>query len=282
LGSTEIFEVICGELAGLARVHDYGLLWGGSTFPQAHGDTSVEEAEELCEQFIQRKVAGVFFAPFEHTASKEELNHRLAERLRQAGIAVVLLDRDLGVFPNRSEFDLIGIDNFTAGYLVADHLIKLGCRTLSFLTVPLSAPTVAMRISGAREALLDHGLAVPAGFVVDGEPEQAETVHVLTAGRKADAVICQNDRAAALLLRTLAREGVRVPQEVRVVGFDDVKYTTLLPVPLTTVHQPCREIAVTAFRAMLDRIADPALPARGFTLSPRLVVRESCGAYLRA
>jgi LacI family transcriptional regulator len=67
-----------------------------------------------------------------------------------------------------------------------------------------------------------------------------------------------------------------------VVGFDDVRYATLFSVPLTTMHQPCREIAATAFRAMLDRIADPALPPRTLVLSPRLVVRESCGAYLHA
>jgi DNA-binding LacI/PurR family transcriptional regulator len=95
-----------------------------------------------------------------------------------------------------------------------------------------------------------------------------------------DAVICANDHVAALLLRSLEKANVRVPRDVRVVGFDDVKYATLLSVPLTTIHQPCREIAVAAFRAMLERMADPTLPPRGITLSPRLVVRESCGAYL--
>jgi LacI family transcriptional regulator len=71
-----------------------------------------------------------------------------------------------------------------------------------------------------------------------------------------------------------------VPRDLRVVGFDDVRYATWLPVPLTTVHQPCREIAAIAFRAMLERVADPAIPPRSLVLTPRLVVRESCGAYL--
>src|SRR5262249_60668731 len=83
LGTTEIFEVICGELAGLARVHDYVLLWGGSARPRQQQDASVEDAEGLCEQFIQAKASGVFFAPFEHLTHKEEVNRRLAERLRQ-------------------------------------------------------------------------------------------------------------------------------------------------------------------------------------------------------
>jgi LacI family transcriptional regulator len=192
----------------------------------------------------------------------------------------VLLDRDLGSSLARSEFDLVGIDNFAGGYLLANHLLKLGCRHLAFVARPLSAPTVGVRIAGAREALLDHGLPVPADFVRVGEPDDPGLARGLAAGRRVDAALCANDRTAAVLMRSLERAGVRVPRDVRVVGFDDVRYATLLSVPLTTVHQPCREIAVTAFRAMLERMADPALPPRSLVLPPRLVVRESCGAYL--
>ena len=64
------------------------------------------------------------------------------------------------------------------------------------------------------------------------------------------------------------------------VGFDDVRFATMLSVPLTTMHQPCREIAIVALRAILDRIADSALPPCSLILSPGLVVRESYGAYL--
>jgi len=85
---------------------------------------------------------------------------------------------------------------------------------------------------------------------------------------------------AAQLLQTLARLDLKVPQNVRVVGFDDVRFATLLSVPLTTIQQPCREIALTAFNAMRERMANPTLPARSLLLRPHLVVRESCGAYL--
>ena len=62
---------------------------------------------------------------------------------------------------------------------------------------------------------------------------------------------------------------------------DDVKFATLVSPPLTTIQQPCREIALTAFRAMMDRHADPTLPACHLTLTPRLVIRDSCGDYLQ-
>jgi LacI family transcriptional regulator len=200
--------------------------------------------------------------------------------LRQAGIPVVLLDRDVLPFPNRSDFDIVGIDNLAGGYLLAEHLIKLGCKRLAFVARPHSAPTVDARIAGAREALVRHRLEAPRNWVHLGDPGNPKFVRGLTAGRQWDAFICANDHTAAVLLRSLEREKLRVPQDARVVGFDDVKYATLLGVPLTTIHQPCRDIAVTAFRAMLDRIAEPALPARCMLVTPRLVVRESCGAYL--
>ena len=280
LGATEIFEVICGELASLARVHDYNLLWGGGVHPRLDADASAEEAQEVCRRFIERKVAGVFLAPFEHLPHKEEVNRNLAQSLRQAGIVVTLLDRDLGTFPARSEFDLVGIDNFAGGYLLAEHLLKLRCRRLVFVARPLSAPTVDARVAGAREALLARGATVSGDFVRNGDPEDSRFVESLGAGRTTDAIICANDHTAALLMRSLERRNVRVPRDVRIVGFDDVKYATLLSVPLTTIHQPCREIAAAAFRAMLERTADPTLPPRNIALTPRLVVRESCGAYL--
>jgi DNA-binding LacI/PurR family transcriptional regulator len=211
---------------------------------------------------------------------QHEANRHLAEMLRQAGISVVLLDRDLQSFPNRSDFDLVGIDNVAGGFLLAEHLLKLGCKRIRFVARPLSAPTVDARIAGAREALVRRRLESTPDWVRLGDPADLKFARSLTAGKQADAFICANDHTAAVLLRSLESIGVRVPRDARVVGFDDVKYATLLSVPLTTIHQPCRDIAVIAFRAMLQRIAEPTLPARSVALTPTLVVRESCGAYL--
>ncbi len=118
------------------------------------------------------------------------------------------------------------------------------------------------------------------GWIHVGDPGDLKVVRSLIGGRRWDAIVCGNDLTAAQLLRALAKDNVRVPSDIRVVGFDDARYGTLLGVPLTTIHQPCRDIAIVAYHAMLERIADPTLPARSILLTPRLVVRESCGAYL--
>lgn len=280
LGTTEIFEVICGELASLARAHNFTLLWGAANPQPPDQNLNEENALELCSQFIEREVKGVFFAPFDPDGHQENANRRIAEQFGKAGIPVVLLDRDLEPFPRRSNFDLVGIDNLAGGCLLAEHLLKLGCRRIAFVARPHSAPTINARIAGVREALAGQKIELPPDWIQYGDPENPKFVNSLTAGSRWDAVICANDLTAAQLLRSLEKIKVHVPRDLRLVGFDDAKYATLLGVSLTTMRQPCRDIAVTAFRAMLERTADPTLPVKSLLLAPQLVVRESCGAYL--
>jgi DNA-binding LacI/PurR family transcriptional regulator len=278
---TEIFEPLCGELASLARVNDYGLWWGGSAFPGRDSKMTVEEAEALCGRFIENGVAGVFFVPFEHQPDRESANRRIAERLRQAGIPLVLLDRDLGAFPNRSGYDLIGVDNFAGGYLLAEHLIKLGARRLAYVMRPLTASTVDARIAGARIAMLAYELEAPQPFIHAGDPTDIKFVRSFAQSQQLDAVLCTSDHLAAQLLQSLTRLGIRVPQDLRLVGFDDIRFASLLTIPLTTMEQPCRDMAITAFNALRERIKNPTLPPRTLMLTPRIVVRETCGAYLK-
>jgi LacI family transcriptional regulator len=136
-----------------------------------------------------------------------------------------------------------------------------------------------MRIAGFREALARHRVASPQKQVCIGDPADQSFVSALA--KQADACVCANDHTAALLMRSFEALGVRVPRDVRVVGFDDTRYATLLAVPLTTMHQPCPDIGASAVQAMLERIRTPSLPARQIMLQAELVVRESCGARKR-
>lgn len=280
-GTTEIFQTICGELGALARVKGFGLLWGGSASPYVDRDASPEHALEVCQQFIDKDVSGVFFAPMEYSADRDRINRKLLELLRQAGIPVVLLDRDVEPFPARSSIDLVSLDNFSAGYMLAEHLIRLGSRCIRFVARNGSAPTVEARVSGVREAVVRASLDIEPNLVAYGDPAERSFVESVVMECCSDAIVCANDLTAAELLKTLGTMGVGVPSQVRVVGFDDVRYATLLPVSLTTISQPCRELAQLAFRLMEERMKEAQIPTRTLLVRPRLVVRDSCGAYLR-
>jgi DNA-binding LacI/PurR family transcriptional regulator len=275
LGGTEVFEPICGQLASLAQRQHHTLLWGD--FGGKRGEADPELIEQVCISYIRQTVAGVFFAPLELAEDKDRINQSVIIALEAAGIPIVLLDRDIVPFPQRSHFDLAGIDNRRAGFLITDHLLRLGCRRIDFLARPGSAPTVMLRIAGYREALLNSGIAPDPRWVHSGEPADEKSVQRIVADG-ATAVICANDLTAANLMRTLDALGCPVPQQIRVAGFDDVRYAELLRPSLTTIHQPCADIGTIAMQAMLERIENPALPPRDILAQPTLIVRQSCGA----
>jgi DNA-binding LacI/PurR family transcriptional regulator len=280
LRHTEIFESIQAEIAGLVRGHDFDFWPGLAASPMNEPAITVADAETLSGHFIDRGVRGVFFVPFEHQADREEVNRRIVERLRQAGIPVVLIDRDLGVFPKRSAYDLVGIDNFAGGYELAEHFIKLGMRRFAYVVRPLTAATVDARIAGALTAMRMHGLEPDRSFVQAGDPLDLRFVKSFVRSNRIEGVFCASDHIAAQLLQSLNRLGIRVPKHLRLVGFDNVPFAGLLTVPLTTMEQSCRDIAITAFNALCERLTNPTLPPRTLMLTPRIVVRESCGAFL--
>jgi LacI family transcriptional regulator len=274
LGHTEILDPICNEIsrAAQAQAQQVSVLWGDSPGVAA----TAQAAEEMCQRYIERKVHGVFFAPLEQVADRESINRRVAETLRRAGIAVVLLDRDVLEFPHRSDFDLIGINNFQAAFELADYLAASGRKTFRFVARTEYPATTDLRLAGCREAILRRGLHVDHTWARFGDPtDRAFVKSVLTP--RPDVIMCANDLTAALLIQTLTAMDVRLPEDISIVGFDDVKYATLLSVPLTTIRQPCREMGQVAVETMLHRIKNPASPPREILLKGELVVRRSCG-----
>jgi GntR family transcriptional regulator of arabinose operon len=276
LGLTEIFEPICHGIAAAKQASRHALLWGTASPGPAPLET---QALKLCDQFIGRKASGVFFAPIEAPANAREINLEIVSRLEKARIPMVLLDRCIMPYPQRCRHDLVGIDNRRAGYMAAEHLLNLGARRICFLAHSGGAPTVDARIAGFEEALLAHHAPLEKGTVHRLDSIEEATIRPLLAGkRRADGFVCANDRTAGELMRVLQAIGYRIPRDIRIVGIDDVEYASLLPVPLTTVRQPCREIGEAAMAAMLARIEQPGMLARDILLECALIVRQSCGA----
>jgi DNA-binding LacI/PurR family transcriptional regulator len=278
LGQTEIFEPICRGMAGFPLASRNSLLWGQSI---GVNEPKEQIAEELCQQYISERVSGVFFAPLELVPGMDEVNRNIAEMLNRAKIPVVLLDRCYMSYPARSKYDLIGIDNRRTAYAAVEHLIKTGARRIAFLGKPFSAQTVEARIAGYREALLAHGLNREGDLVFRCDPEDLKQIGRIFKRHRPHAFLCANDHTAANLMRTLIALGVSIPEKTRIVGIDDVKYASLLPIPLTTQHQPCLDLGRIAMATMIDRLEHPDLPVRDISLACRLVVRKSCGSDLR-
>lgn len=275
LGDTEIFEPICQGLASFPFASKHSLLWGNMP---SGANAREEAAEQLCNDYIQQKVSGVFFAPMELTPHRDQINRRIVAALDRARIPVVLLDRCIMPYPWRSTYDLVGVASKHFSYIATVHLIRLGAKRIAFVGKELSAPTVDARIAGYREALFDHGLLLGEDLVARGNPGDEAWVRSMMERLHPDAIFCANDLTAANLMQILLGYGVHIPEDVRLVGFDDVKYASLLPIQLTSIRQPCVDIGRAAMATMLERLANPGSAPRDVFLHCKLIVRQSCGA----
>lgn len=287
LGFTDIFEPICHGMMRSPYARPDALLWGNPSGSRAShhgrersGAEVLGEAEHMAHYFIEQKVSGVFFAPVELVAEKDAVNLRVMRVLERARVPTILLDRCVLPYPERSTHDLVGIDNGRTSFVAADHLLRLGATRLTFLAEKFAAPTVDARAIGVVDALRSHSIWPDIDPVWRGSPLDVTFVQQMLDRARPEGVVCGNDATAARLMQTLTDLGQRIPEDVRVVGIDDVRYASLLPVPLTTMHQNCAALGATAMAAMLERLEHPELPTRDILLTTRLVVRRSCGARL--
>jgi DNA-binding LacI/PurR family transcriptional regulator len=263
--ATEIAAPLSIEITRAARTAGWSMLLG-----TAVGD---RQPDEIAREWKDRGVAGVFFAPIEHHPVRAGLNKAVVERLRHHGIAVVLLDRDLCEFPERSEFDLVATDDFFAGFDLAAHVLERDRSRIGFVARPEFPSTTDLRLAGVR-AVVARVPAARLEFFV-GLPQEAVFVQTILKRFHGDAFICSNDATAAELMQTLGRLGRKLPQDALIAGFDDVRYARLLTPALTTMRQPYAELGITAVETMLSRLRHPRAPARRILLRAQLVERAS-------
>ena len=187
LGRGEIFEPICARIASAAEMNNYSLLWSGFEKSDKMHPLS---SGAIAMRYIDNGASGIFFEPLELWPGFDEMNRNVIKILQDAGIPVVLIDSDYLRFPDRSGFDLVGLDNFRAGYIAARHFLEGGAARVDFLMRPNSADTVRMRVRGYGSALFDAGIAPDPSWVHTGLPEDGAFVKGMVRERGASRVIC--------------------------------------------------------------------------------------------
>ena len=310
LAYSEVFQPVLAELSALCRRNGYSLLFGGAF--AGTPEERAREARDLAVSLVDQRVSGVIFQPVTRYDGAAEANRAIAATFAEAKTPVVLIDYDIALPPERSGYDMVGLNNFEAGRRIGAHLLEAGARRIAFLVHPNASASVALRHAGVAAACgavvsggadeppaLRHGLRTsnfglsnrsadepsalrhPAVFRLDAEPDDAKAISNALKRLQPDAFVCGNDKVAARLHQTLAALGVRVPDDVLLAGFDDIQIASAMTPQLTTMRQPCAEIAATAFRTLLERIANPGLPPRDIFLTATLVARASTARKTR-
>jgi LacI family transcriptional regulator len=210
-----------------------------------------------------------------------------SSRLDSATIRLVTESHPAVTLVNRcveglgSDVGIVRVDDVVGGLLATAHLIARGHRAIGFLTGPPGSHSGQLRLQGYHEALLDAGLRYDerllAGCAPVAEGGRAAALALLDRAPELTALLCYNDLVAVGVLQACVERGIRVPQDLAVVGFDDIPLAALVTPPLTTCRVPRHELGMKAVELLLERIrGDAAEPTEtDVVIQPELVVRAS-------
>jgi LacI family transcriptional regulator len=182
--------------------------------------------------------------------------------------------RDIGL-------PVVVVDNRRGGRMAVEHLLSLGHRRIAFLRGSSATGQSAQRERGYLDALEQAGIGIDPDLIASGNftPEDAirETLRVIDLDVPATAIFTANDGMAMNVIEALDSRGLRVPDDVSVIGFDDVQLATVMRPQLTTIRHPSRDIALRAVHRLVGMIETGTFDAGRDTFAPELIVRQSTG-----
>jgi len=251
----------------VAQGHGYSVLL-------CNTDENLAKQHQYLDFLISQQVDGVIIAPIDSDA-------RHLGKLRKRNIPTVLLDRRIRDW----EVDSVRGDSVSGALALVRHLIQLGHKQIAMLSGPATTSTAQDRIVGYCMALTEAGIPVDPRLIKYGEYRDAsgeELIHqVLDEGLQPTAVFAANNALAMGVITALGKRGLRIPQDIALVSFDDLPNASRLFPFLTVVAQPVYELGVNAAQLLLSRLdSDVGLRPRHVVLPVRLIVRHSCGSQI--
>jgi DNA-binding LacI/PurR family transcriptional regulator len=282
---TDTIGLVLGDIANpfaaeLARAVREVMTGKGYNLFICVSEHSAREDLAAFDALADHRVDGVIVA----TRANKMGNDRLSEMIG-SGIPVVLIGRDF----RHPGADLVAADNLKGGYDAASHLIQLGHKRIGFIGVTLTSGLALRRFQGYLEAMREHGLRVDerliVGRVEDGEQWPGYSTEelgyegmkrLLALRKRPTAVFARNDFTAIGAISAVKEAGLSIPQDIAIVGYDDVPLASHTSPPLTTVRQPTREQGKAAAEFLLRRMEKALpLPREERIMECELVVRES-------
>lgn len=234
--------------------------------------------EEIARHCVGQRLAGIVTRSF----SKAEETLAFFKGLEAYGIPVVYVDDNLDA-PEMQDISCVTTDDEHGYRMTVAHLVELGHRNIAFIAGNSVHPQDIQRKESYRRMMAEYGLDVPEGSVRDADWDLDLTEHwtrhlFAHPANSPTALICAGDKLAAVAIRTLWEMGVRVPEDVSVIGYSDFSYAELLYPALTTIAQPFVEMGAVATRILLQRLQEKApeedQPTR-IALPTQLIVRKS-------
>lgn len=258
------FPEIIKAVDDISKKHHYNIFLGNA-------ESDYETLNWYIDTFIERGVDGVIFTGV--TGGQRDLE--CFEKLVKAGIPCIMIDR----YIKSPEVPFVGSNNFMGGYKAAKHLIEIGHTKMATITGPLNQHGTLERLSGFKKYLnesgknLDDSLIFESDFTAFGGYYSMEKI--LNLKMVPSATFIMNDHMAIGALAMLKNKMIRIPDDMAIVGFDDISVASLLSPPLTTIAQRRYEMGEKAVRALIEAIGKKMMPKIQLILDVDLIVRNS-------
>ena len=239
-----------------------------------NSDENIKKQAMYLNVMQAERVAGLIFVPTPGT------NSAALESLMNSGVALTLLDRTL----EDMAVDTVKVDNVRGAYAAVKHALELGYRRIAIIIASNDITTGRERYQGYLNALNEAGIPIDLTIIKYGD-SRTESGHRLTyelvnTSAPPEVIFAGNNLVTLGALRALHELGKQVPQDIALIGFDDMPWSGELQPPLTAVSQPTYELGQEAVALLRRRIAEPSAPTRTVILQTTLIVRESCGSRL--
>jgi DNA-binding LacI/PurR family transcriptional regulator len=233
---------------------------------------SPEAEAEYVHMLLERRVDGMIFISCEMTDLRADHSHYA--RLLSEGARLVFVNGGV----ESLDVPAVGVDERAAGHLGTTHLLELGHRRIGFVAGPRHFVPTRQKAAGREAALTEagvdpDGLVATAEFSVEGGRQALR--ELIDRENRPTAVICSSDLMAIGVLKEASVAGLRVPEDLSVVGFDGIDATAWTQPALTTIEQPVPDIAETAVNALKSLIEEPDRPLPNFLFRPQLRLRAS-------
>lgn len=202
------------------------------------------------------------------------------ERLKTMNLPMVLVNRILPSYTG----DSVLIDNFQAGYLAVMHLLELGHKRIGFIKGPSVSSASSQRYEGYRQALKNYGLPFEEHYVLESDlkmetGEELAKKFVKKLEDAPSAMVIINDMTAIGFINGCRKEGVRVPEDISIISFDNIAFSAVSGIELTTISQHVDEMGGHAARLMLKQLQQKETKSERVILEPTLIVRNTTCAY---
>jgi len=234
-----------------------------------NSDGDVEKELDYLELLARKRVDGLVLVSA--GASQATVDIMAGQEM-----AAVVVDREISGL----RADLVMTDNRQGGYQATSYLLGLGHRRIACIAGPSPLTPSANRVAGYRTALSEVGVPVDEGLILAGDFQSrsgyAAMQTFLKLAERPTAVFACNDVMAMGVICAIHRAGLRVPDDISVIGFDDIALASFTWPPLTTVAQAKYEMGMLAFEMLRERMRDEELSPRRELLETELVIRESC------